>query len=89
MLNSKWPKYLKSILGHSVVICDEITEVTRTIPTKTVPTKTILTKTIPIKTALTKTISTKTIPANFDKTKVTCKIKNHSGNFRKFYSPFY
>ena len=36
--------YLTRIFGDSVVICDEIRQVTKNIPTKTVPTKTISTK---------------------------------------------
>ena len=36
-------KYLKSIIGGSVVICDEIIEVRKTILTKTFPRKTIST----------------------------------------------
>ena len=38
-------------------MCDEIIEVTKTVPTKTVPIKTITTK----------PITTKTIPTNFNK----------------------
>ena len=34
-------KYFGSIIGHSVIMCDEIIEVTKTVSTKVVPTKTI------------------------------------------------
>ena len=34
-------RYLGSIIGDSVIMCDEITEVTKTIPTYTIPKKTI------------------------------------------------
>ena len=58
-------KYLESITGHSVIICDKIIERTRTVPIKTFLTKTIPTKTIPAK----------TITTSFNEKKVTCKIK--------------
>ena len=40
-------KYLGSIIGDSVITCDEISEVTITIPTKTVLAKTVPIKTVP------------------------------------------
>ena len=49
-------KNLESIIGDSVVIWDEITEVTKTVPTKPIPTKIILTK----------NIATETFSANLD-----------------------
>ena len=53
-------KYSESIIGNSVITCDEIIERTRTVSIKA-----FLTKTVPIK----------TIPTSFNKEKVTCKIK--------------
>ena len=50
-------KYVRSI-DDSVVICDEIIEETKTIPTKITPTKTIPTKTFLITAVLTKNTST-------------------------------
>ena len=64
-------KYLGSIIADSKSTCDEIVEVTRTVPTKTV-----LTETIPTKTTQTKTTSTKTVRTNFNKKEVNCKMKN-------------
>ena len=40
-------KYLESIIAESVTACDEIIEMTKTIPTKTVTTKTIQVKILP------------------------------------------
>ena len=40
-------KYLESIIAESVTACDEIIEMTKTIPTKTVTTKTIPVKILP------------------------------------------
>ena len=42
-------KYLGIITSNSVIICDKITEVKKTVPTKTVPTKTTKTKAVPKK----------------------------------------
>ena len=53
-------EYLGSIIGDSVITCDEIIEAI---------------KTVPIKTITTKTIPTKTIPINFNEKIVTCKIE--------------
>ena len=47
-------KNIESIIGDSVIMCNEIIEVTKTVPTKTVPIR---------------TISAKTIPTNFNKKK--------------------
>ena len=54
-------KYLESIIADSLITCDEIIEVTKTVPTKTVLARTVPTKTIP-----TKTIPPKTTPTNFN-----------------------
>ena len=53
-------KHLESITGDSVITCDEIIQVTKTVPTKTIPIKTIITK---------------TVSTNFNEEKVTCKMK--------------
>ena len=37
--SGKNAKYLAIIIDHSVVLCDEIIETTKIVPTKTVPTK--------------------------------------------------
>ena len=52
-------KYLECIIGDSVITCNEIIKVTKTVLTKAVLTKNVLSETIP-----TKTISAKTIPSN-------------------------
>ena len=54
-------KYLESIIADSLITCDEIIEVTKTVPTKTVLARTVPTKTIP-----TKTTPPKTTPTNFN-----------------------
>ena len=43
-------KHLENIIGDSLVICDEIIVITKTVPTKTISTETISTKTVPAKT---------------------------------------
>ena len=55
-------KYLESVIGDSVITCDEIIEMTRNIPAKAASTKTVKTKTISKK-----TIPAKIIAANFNK----------------------
>ena len=57
-------KYLGSMIVDSVVICDEVIELTKAVPTKTFPTKAINTKTFSIKTL-----------TNFDRKKVAYKIE--------------
>ena len=47
-------KYVGSITDDSVIMCDEIIEETKTIPTKSTSTETVLTKTIPTESTLTK-----------------------------------
>ena len=78
-------KYLESITGDSVITCDEIIEVTKTVPkksvltkcnpTKTLHMKTVLTKTVTTKTVPTKSISMKTIPTIFNGKKMTYEIE--------------
>ena len=60
-------KQLGSIIGDSVITCNEIIEVTKTVPTKILLTKTIPTKLTPTKTTPAKTYSLKTLPRNFNK----------------------
>ena len=51
-------KYLERITDNSVITCDEIIELARTVPTKNIPTK---------------TISKKFVPTSFNKNKKTAK----------------
>ena len=51
-------KYVRNIIGNSAVICDEIIDMTKPVPTKIISTKNVSTKSVSTKTFPTKCTST-------------------------------